>query len=82
MKRVDDEADVAGGDDELEARRELSGCAQPLEERLGGREMLDDVEQQHVVEVAQVRPASRPVEIVQDERVELDGRERELSRHR
>jgi len=62
-----------------EVRREARGLAQLGAKRSGRGDVLDHVEQQHVVELGEIQRRHAGVEIVLDEAVELDPpSEREL----
>lgn len=65
--------DVAGAYDQFCARGVCERALQHVEERFRGREVLDHVEREDVVEVGRLDRQERVVQVVLEERVELDA---------
>ncbi len=71
-------SDIAGTDDDFEVGREARRVPELGNELLGRGDMLEHVEQQHIVEARQIERRHAAIEIVLDEAVERHvGLERE-----
>src|SRR5207253_7492336 len=70
---VDEESDVRGAREDRRRGRNLQRVAQLLNERFGRRQVLDDVEEQDIVILAQIDRAEPVIQIVEDERIEFNA---------